>query len=49
MKVVHEREAVVDEPLFGEKVEVERVPIQRIVDSPIPVRYEDDTVIVTRH
>jgi uncharacterized protein (TIGR02271 family) len=46
-KVVHEREAVVDEPLFGEEVEVERVPIQRVVEGPIPVRYEDDTVIVS--
>ena len=46
-KVVQEREALVDEPLLGEEVEVERVPIQRVVESPIPVRYEDDTVIVS--
>jgi uncharacterized protein (TIGR02271 family) len=46
-KVIHERETVVDEPLFGEEVEVERVPIQRVVDGPIPVRYEGDTVIVS--
>jgi uncharacterized protein (TIGR02271 family) len=46
-KVVKEREAVVDEPLFSEEVEVERVPIQRVVDGPVPVRYEDDTVIVS--
>jgi uncharacterized protein (TIGR02271 family) len=46
-KVAQEREVVVDEPLFGEEVEVERVPIQRVVEGPIPVRYEDDTVIVS--
>jgi uncharacterized protein (TIGR02271 family) len=46
-KVVQEREAIVDEPLFGEEVEIERVPIQRVVEGPVPVRYEDDTVIVS--
>ena len=46
-KVIHEREAVVGEPLYCEEVEVERVPIQRVVDSPIPVRYEGDTVVVS--
>jgi uncharacterized protein (TIGR02271 family) len=46
-KVVQEREAVVDEPLFGEEVEVERVPIERVVEGPVPVRYEDNTVIVS--
>jgi uncharacterized protein (TIGR02271 family) len=46
-KVVHEREAVIDEPLFSEGVEVERVPIERVVDGPIPVRYENNTVIVS--
>jgi uncharacterized protein (TIGR02271 family) len=46
-KVVQEREAVVDEPLLGEEVEIKRVPMQRVVEGPIPVRYEDDTVIVS--
>lgn len=46
-KVVHEREAVIDEPLFREEVEVERVPIHRVVDGPIPVRYDDETLIVS--
>lgn len=46
-KVVHEREAVVDEPLLHEEVEVTRVPIQRVVDGPIPVRYEEDRIIVS--
>lgn len=46
-KIVHEREAIVDEPLCREEVEVERVPIQRLVDGPIPVRYEGETMIVS--
>jgi uncharacterized protein (TIGR02271 family) len=45
-KVVHERESVVDEPLFRDEVEVERVLIDRVVDGPVSVRYEEDTMIV---
>ena len=45
-KGVHEREILVDEPLFRDEVEVERVLIDRVVDGPVPVRYEDDTMIV---
>jgi uncharacterized protein (TIGR02271 family) len=39
-------EEFVDEPLLEEEVEVERVAINRIVDGPLPVRYEGDTMIV---
>jgi uncharacterized protein (TIGR02271 family) len=46
-KVVHERETLVDEPLWREEVEITRVPIQRIVNGPIPVRYEDDTMVIS--
>jgi uncharacterized protein (TIGR02271 family) len=45
-KVVHEREVVVDEPLQHDRVEVERVPIERLVEEAVPVRYEGDTMIV---
>lgn len=45
-KVVHECETVVDEPLFRDEVEVEHVLINRVVDGPVPVRYEDDTMII---
>jgi uncharacterized protein (TIGR02271 family) len=45
-KGVHEHETVVDEPLFRDEVEVKRVLIDRVVDGPVPVRYEDDTMIV---
>lgn len=46
-KRVHEREEVVDEPLMQEDVEVERVPVNRPVDGPVPVRYEGDTMIIS--
>lgn len=45
-KSVHEREVVIDEPIVQEDAEIERVPIGREVDGPIPVRYEGDTMIV---
>jgi uncharacterized protein (TIGR02271 family) len=45
-KVMHERETLVDELLFRDEIEVERVPIDRVVDGPVPVRYEDDIMIV---
>jgi uncharacterized protein (TIGR02271 family) len=45
-KVVHEHETVVDEPLFRDELEVERVLIDRVVDGPLPIRYENDTMIV---
>lgn len=44
---VHERETLVDEPLFLEEVEVTRVPIQRVVDGPIPLRDENGTIIIS--
>jgi uncharacterized protein (TIGR02271 family) len=46
-KVVHEREAHVDEPLWREEVEVTRVPMQRVVEGPVPVREEHGTTIIS--
>jgi len=46
-KVVHEREVQVDEPLWREEVEVTRVPIQRVVDGPVPMREEHGTTILS--
>jgi uncharacterized protein (TIGR02271 family) len=46
-KVVHEREEVVDEPLMREEVQVKRVPINRIVESPVPVRHVGNTMIIS--
>jgi uncharacterized protein (TIGR02271 family) len=45
-KVVTEREEVVDEPLLREEVDVRRVAVNRVVDGPVPVRQEGDTMIV---
>ncbi|HEY5868407.1 MAG TPA: YsnF/AvaK domain-containing protein [Candidatus Tectomicrobia bacterium] len=46
-KVVYEREVQVDEPLSREEVEVTRVPMQRVVDGPVPVREEQGTTILS--
>ncbi|MRX52223.1 DUF2382 domain-containing protein [Paracoccus sp. S-4012] len=45
--VVREDEALIDEPVASETVQVERVPLDRWVDGPVPVRQEGDTTIVT--
>jgi uncharacterized protein (TIGR02271 family) len=45
-KSVHERTEVVDEPLLAEEVEIERVPINRMIDEPLSIRYEGDTTII---
>ena len=46
-KVVHEREVQVDEPLWREEVVVTRVPIQRVVDGPVPMREEHGATILS--
>jgi uncharacterized protein (TIGR02271 family) len=45
-KNVHRREQVVDEPGFREEVEVERVPVNRVLEAPVAVRQEGETLIV---
>jgi uncharacterized protein (TIGR02271 family) len=46
-KVVRERETLVDEPLLHDKVAITRVPIQRVVDGPVPVREDNGTTIIS--
>jgi len=46
-KTVHERTEIVDQPLQSEEVEIERVPINRIVEAALPIRYEGDTMIIS--
>jgi stress response protein YsnF len=47
LKRVRERVARVDEPLAHEEVVVERVPVGRFVDAPIPDRHEGDTLVIS--
>ena len=46
-KTVTEREEVVDEPLMREEVQVRRVPVNKVVDGPVPVRHVGNTMIVS--
>lgn len=46
VKRVHEREEQVDIPLLRQDVAVERVRVGRVVDGPVPVRHEGDTMII---
>jgi uncharacterized protein (TIGR02271 family) len=45
-KVVHEREETVDPPLLHDEVVVEYIPVNRVVDGPIPVRSEENTLVI---
>ena len=45
--VVRESEEVINKPLTTEEVEVERVPLDRWVKAPVPVRQEGETTIIT--
>ena len=45
--VVHEDEKVISEPFASEEIEVERVPVDRWVEAPVPVRQEGETTIIT--
>ena len=42
-------EEVVDAPLAVEQVEVERRPLDRWIDAPVPTRQEGDTTVITLH
>jgi uncharacterized protein (TIGR02271 family) len=46
LKMVHEREEMVDPPLLGEEVVIERVPINRLVEGPVSAHSEEDTLII---
>ncbi len=45
-KLVHEHQEIVDEPLLQEEVQVERVPINQILQAPVEARYEGETLII---
>lgn len=44
-KVVHQREELIDLPLMSNEIKIERTSVNRIVEGPIPVRYEGDTAV----
>jgi len=46
-KIVHEHEEIVDEPLMREEVQVKRVPINQVVEAPVPVRHVGNTMIIS--
>jgi uncharacterized protein (TIGR02271 family) len=46
VKRVHERQEVVDLPGYVEEVEVERVPVNQVVEGPVSMREEGSTIIV---
>jgi uncharacterized protein (TIGR02271 family) len=45
-KKVHEREELIDEPLFKEEVSIERVPVNRYVEQAMPIREEGDVTVI---
>lgn len=45
-KKVHEKIEVVDEPLSEDEVSVERVPVNKYVEGPLPVREQNGITIV---
>jgi uncharacterized protein (TIGR02271 family) len=45
-KVVHEKQETFDLPLVSEEIEVRRVPINRPIDQPVGIRYEENAVVI---
>ena len=45
-KRISQHEELIDVPLLREQVNVERVPINQVVDAPPQVRHEGDTMII---
>lgn len=45
-KRVHTQEETVDTPLRQERVQVERVSVEQIVESPVTMHYDGDTLVI---
>lgn len=45
-KQVHTEEETIETPLRQERVQVERVPVERIIDSPVTSHYDGDTLVI---
>jgi len=46
-KTVEQRTEIVDQALQSEEVEIERIAVNRVVEAPIPIRHEGDTMIIS--
>lgn len=46
IKKIQSREEVVDEPTISDEYRIERVPINKTVDGPVPVRRRGETTIL---
>jgi uncharacterized protein (TIGR02271 family) len=45
-KMVQEHQEEVDEPLLREDVQVERTPINRVLENPVQAHYEGETLVI---
>jgi uncharacterized protein (TIGR02271 family) len=45
-KKVRNREELVEQPLEHDKVEIDRVPINRVLKGPVKPRYEGDVLVI---
>lgn len=45
-KVVREHEETIEESLLHDEIDVQHVPIERIVEGPVPPRYEGDVLVL---
>ena len=45
-KQVQEEAEAIELPTFSEEIEVQRVPVNRVVDGPVSVRHDGDTMII---
>ncbi len=45
-KSVHEHKEFIDEPVFEERAEIERITINRVIEAPVPVRHEGNVTII---
>ncbi len=46
IKNVVEQEEVVTEPVYAETIEIERVPVHRVIDAPVSIRHEGAKTII---
>ena len=45
-RAVRNREALIEQPLEHDKVEIDRVPINRLLKGPVKARYQGDVLVI---